>query len=367
MQKKIQAAVAILLCAVLAVIPLSGVKDSFSVQNVEKSAMVKSIGFDEGENSATISYVTGVIADNSASHAQALISAPGGSFAEAEKKAQILADKYLTFSYAKHFVIGMDTAKNSTERLLDFLLASPVLQLSSYIYLCEDSARELLREVSKDDISTNEVLTNLNLAGKEEGYYAPVTVLSLAKAAAEHTSIAIPIIGKQEQGENSAKKTVLVFKGYGVLQDGSLRTILNPARARAYNILMNQVERTVAECDKSDILLKKMRCTKRLEMEGEQVKAVHYHIKATAEFASFSGESLEDESFVSAQTEQEKKLLLSEICDLLDFLREKHLDALHLMQEADILSGGKAAPEAPEQAAYTVEISQHLEKAYNLK
>ena len=368
MQKKIRAVTAVLLCAVFAVIPLSGVKNSFSVQNVEKSAMVKSIGFDETDT-AVISYVTSVIADNSASHAQAVISAPGKSFADAEKKAQILADKYLTFAYAKHFLIGMQTAQKSTGRILDFMLASPVLQLSSYVYLCEDSAQDMLRAVSKDAISTNEVLTNLNLAGREEGYYAPVTVLALAKAAAEHTSVAIPIIGQKEEGENSAKKTVPVFKGYGIVLDGRVQGVLSPAQSRAYNLLMNQVERTVVECSQCDFLLKKTHCTKHFEMEGTQVKTVHFCIKSTADFASLSDNSLADDAFIAAQSAEEKRILLAEIEDLLTFLRKNRIDALHLNEEIAAFTRCNAAQaaQAPENAAYTVTFEQKTEKAFNLK
>ena len=89
MVKKIKSVLAVLLCAAFAVIPLSGVKESFGVQNVEKSAMVKSIGFDtEGEN--IISYVQSVIDDSSAFHTQGLISAAGCSFADAEKKKEAI-------------------------------------------------------------------------------------------------------------------------------------------------------------------------------------------------------------------------------------------------------------------------------------
>ena len=88
MQKKLKRILTLCLCALLAVIPLSGVKESFAVQNIEKSAMVKSIGLDR-EDGAQLSFVTSVINDSSAFHEQSLISAAGDNFSQAEQQAQI--------------------------------------------------------------------------------------------------------------------------------------------------------------------------------------------------------------------------------------------------------------------------------------
>ena len=367
MQKRIKSGIALLLCAVLAVIPLSGVKDSFSVQNVEKSAMVKSIGFD-AQPQALISYVTSVIEDNSASHAQGVISAPGKSFAEAEKKAQILADKYLSFSYAKHFLIGMQTARQDIRAVLNFMLASNVLQLSSYIYLCEDSAQQILTDISKDSISTNEVLTNLNLAGKEEGYYYPVTVLELAKAEEEHKCIALPIIGHSEAGDNTGKKTVLVFKGYGVLKDHKLQTVLGLSQARAYNLLMNKVERTVVECGACDFLLKRMQARKHFVMQGDRVQTVRLTLKTHAAFASFGGASLADKAYTDSFMQKEQQILLAEMNSLLRLMRQTRLDILDLESALEIQTWGrvKHPAQALKSAAYEVIIEQKQEKSYTL-
>ncbi len=367
MVKKIKIIFSLILCAVLAYIPLSGVKDSFSVQNVEKSAMVKSVGFDHSEQS-TISYVQSVIDDSSAFHTQGLISAAGGSFAEAEKKAQILADKYLTLSYARHFLIGLSTAKESIGEVLDFLLASPVLQLSSYVYICEENARDMLEQISQDSISTNEVLTNLNLAGQEEGYYYPVTILELAKAHREHACIAVPVIGAKEDGTNTAKKTVPVFKGYAILKDNRLLTVLNQTLSRAYNLLCNRVKRTTLTCEGSDFVLKNVHTNIHFERHGEKVICADFHIKAQISFASFAGDSLKDTQLLDAYLEKEKALLYAQIHTLFAFVGEQGADILNLEKELDIQSFGsiKNLPAALQGCDYAVEIEQKFNNNFTL-
>ena len=367
MVKRIRIVISVLLCAVLAYIPLSGVKESFSVQNVEKSAMVKSMGFDRSGES-TISYVQSVIDDSSAFHTQGLITAAGTTFAEAEKKAQILADKFLTLSYARHFLIGMSTAQNGIADVLSFLLASPVLQLSSYVYVCEEDACGMLEQISKDSISTNEVLTNLNLAGQEEGYYYPVTILELAKAVKEHSCIALPIIGEKEDGSNTAKKTVPVFKGYAVLKNNRIHTVLNRTLSRAYNLLCNRVRRTAVACEGSDFVLKNVHSAVHFDTQGEKVTRVRFEINAQSAVSSFSGASLKDAPALTSYLEKEKAILYSEIKALFAFVQRHKEDILHLEKELDIQSFGriKELPAALQGVDYAVEIKQTFDNNFTL-
>ena len=362
MVKKIKSVLAVLLCAAFAVIPLSGVKESFGVQNVEKSAMVKSIGFDtEGEN--IISYVQSVIDDSSAFHTQGLISAAGCSFADAEKKAQILADKYLSFSYARHFLIGMSTAKSGIGDVMAFLLASPVLQLSSYVYICEGSAKTMLEKISKDSISTNEVLTNLNLAGKEEGYYYPGTVLELAKAWREGQYIAVPVIGEKESGTNTAKKTVPVFKGYAVIEDNRIAAGLNKDLARKYNIFNNIIQRTVISDGDNDFELKNIHTSVRFRVRDEQVEKVYFRVKAKLAFAAFSGNSLKDSAAVQNDLSAVQTAVTRELNELLSFIQSGNIDLLHLESKLDIQTFG--AMQNPSAALKGAAISVAFEPQYD--
>lgn len=351
-----------MLCVAFAVIPLSGVKESFGVQNVEKSAMVKSIGFDtEGEN--IISYVQSVIDDSSAFHTQGLISAAGGSFVEAEKRAQILADKYLSFSYARHFLIGMPTAEKGIGEVMAFLLASPVLQLSSYVYICEGSAKGMLEQISKDSISTNEVLTNLNLAGKEEGYYYPVTVLELAKAWREGQCIAVPVIGEKEAGTNTAKKTVPVFKGYAVIENNRLVTGLNKDLAREYNVFNNIIKRTVITGGGNDFELKNIHTSVCFRVEGERVENVCFRVKAKLAFAAFSGNSLKDSVAVQNDLSAVQTAVTRELNELLSFIQSGNIDLLHLESKLDIQTFG--ALQNPSAALQSAKMSVEFEPQYD--
>ena len=368
MVKKIKTVLSLLLCAVFAVIPLSGVKESFSVQNVEKSAMVKSIGFD-AEGTHVISYVQSVIDDSSAFHTQGLITAAGGSFAEAEKKAQILADKYLSFSYARHFLIGMPTAEKGIQSVLAFLLASPVLQLSSYVYICEGSAKTMLEQISKDSISTNEVLTNLNLAGKEEGYYYPVTVLELAKAWQEHRCIAVPVIGEKEAGINTAKKTVPVFKGYALLKENRLVTGLNKTLSRSYNVFNNIIKRTVIRCGDSDFEVKNIHTSVHFQKEGERVKKVHFRVRATFAFAALGGKALQSGTAVQQDLTGARDALCRELCALPAFLNARGIVLPQLEHQLDVQTCGtvRDLAHALKGAAYTVELVPRYDDNFTMK
>ena len=336
MQKGFKITVSVLLVISLLIIPLSGVKESFSVQNVEKSAMVKSMGFDE-EEKATISFVQSVIADSSPQHPQAVISASADSFAQAEKEAQILADKYLTLSYSSHFIIGFETAKKGIENALNYLLASPILQLSSYMYISEGSAEKMLEDISKDEISTNEVLSNLNLAGKQEGYYYPVSVLDIAKAVESEESVLIPVIGKSEEGVNTAKKTVLVFKGYAVLEGGKLKAVLTRSQSRAFNLLAQKLKRTVVSGKSADLTVLKTKSRPKITFENGKIKSIYYSIKIQSKIASLKGVKQD----ASASLEEMKGEFLKEIDSLIDFLKRRKIDVLGWKREAEIQSFGR--------------------------
>ena len=368
MQERIQIMISILLVAVLLLIPLSGVKESFQVQNVEKTAMVKSVGLDH-ENNACISYVQSMIADSTPRHAQGVIAARAISFAEAEKKAQILADKYVSFAYSRHFIFGMRTAQKGIESAMSFLLSSPILQLSSYLYISEGSALEMLESISEDEISTDEVLSNLNLAGKQEGYYYPLTLLEAAKAMAEKRPFAVPIIGQKEEGENTAKKTVPVFKGYAVIQNGKLKTVLGREQSRIYNLLNNRLKRGVFHFQGADVKVLKSKSSYSFTFSGHTVNKVQMKISLFCEFADSGMASLKNDAFVEKIKSEQYRELIAQINAFLAFLKEKQVDLLNLSHEVQIKSLGKIQPDAAglSYALYSIELLQHFDRSYTLK
>ena len=367
MQKKIETVIALLLVAALAAVSASGVKESYRVQNIEKSAMVKSVGFDRADK-CMISYVQSVISDSSVEHPQALVAAEGDSFSQAEKKAQILADKYLSLSYARHFLIGLKTAEKGIGEVLGFLLSSPVLQLSSYVYITTDSAEKLLSEMSRDDISTDEVLANLNLAGKQEGYYYPLTVLELAKAVEAGEDVCVPIISRSPAGLNTAKKTVVVFEGYAVLEGEKLKTVLSAELSRAYNLLAGRFERTVIACKEADILIQNCRAREHFRFQGDTLTAVDFSLKLKATLA----DSKRAGEITAAQLESAEREAQAEILRqtgaLFAFLKEKQTDALHLFNAARRAAFGcKAiAPAAVFAAPYRIALRWEFDQSYTL-
>ncbi|MBQ6380080.1 MAG: hypothetical protein IJJ41_00570 [Clostridia bacterium] len=368
MERNIRLVLSLLLAALFVFLPFSGLQESFAVQNIAKSAMVKSVGFDVQEQ-AQISYVSSVIDDSSAFHKQSVISASAGSFAEAEKQAQILSDKYLTLSYAKHFLIGMPSAQKGIKSVLDYLLGSNVLQLSSYVYLCEGSALAMLKRISADSISTNEVLTNLNLAGKEEGYYHPTTVLECAQALAENQCLALPLIGEKEEGVNSAKKAVLVFKGYALLQGGSVKAVLTRAQSRALNFLGERRIKTVVGVKGGDLVTKKLSCTKHFERQGDSVGTVTFRLRLQSRFVRFAGQSLQEESRTEECLREQKQRFLEEMQSLLTLLQQKQLDALDVQGALERQSFGSIAdPRAALQnTVYRVDIVQKTDLNFTLR
>ena len=367
MQQKINTAILLLLCAIIAFIPLSGVKSGFRVQNVEKSAVVKSVGLDD-RGEVKLSFVQSVIDDTSPSHAQAVIAAAGKDFSEAEQKAQILADKYLTLSYTHHFIFGMSTAEKGLKAALDFLLASPILQLSSYIYVCEGEAEEMLENISKDDISTDEVLTNLNLAGKEEGCYAPVTVLELAKSMSEGSCLPVPIIGQKQEGSNSAKKSVPVFKGYAVLRGGKLCAVMNRDLSLVCNLLNNRVRTAVCSCEKADVKLTRLHCTARVTFQDKQAERVRFDVSLCGRFGDLKGQNAASSADVKLCEAQVRRKLLTQMVALFDWCKENRLDVLNVRRQAEIQTLGlyPVSPEAIWQVPYEVNIHQKTDRSFPL-
>ena len=368
MQKKLKRILTLCLCALLAVIPLSGVKESFAVQNIEKSAMVKSIGLDR-EDGAQLSFVTSVINDSSAFHEQSLISAAGENFSQAEQQAQILADKYLTFSYAKHYLIGLPSAERGIASIVEYLLSSPVVQLSSYLYLCEGAAKQMLESISRDSISTNEVLTNLNLAGKEEGYYNPVSLLECARALEEGTCFALPVIGAKEEGENTAKKTVLVFKGYALLQGGRVCARLNREQSRAMNLLGEKPMKTVVSCKGADLAIKREHCRVEFVRQGAQIARVRFHLTLRESLAAVQSEAAGGEALLRETAPQAEQILLEQLQELFTLLERAKADALGLQQALEIESGGKERQLQPVAGGIKaeVEFSAREDNHFNLQ
>ena len=364
MKRIISTALAALLAVSVFIIPLSGVKESFRVQNVEKSAMVKSVGFD-AQNGATVSFVQSVIADASPQHAQGVISATGESFAAAEKQAQILADKYLTLSYAAHFLIGEPTAKQGIQSVIDFLLSSQILQLSSYLYICEESAETMLETISLDDISTDEVLTNLNLAGKEEGYYYPVTVLEAAKALEENSCLLIPLIGQKEEGKNTAKKSVPVFKGYAVLVGGKLRTVLGREQSRAYNCLAGKLKRSVVACPAADVTINKSRVKVNMAFENEALRQVRFDVFLHESLADAKGNALEGNTFLHTIKAQQAEELSAQMRSLFALAQKENLDIFNFHAEARRQSWGRCVPTVQEVSSVPVSLRLRQEVSLN--
>ena len=355
MNRKGTAVLAAALALVLLVIPFSGVKESFHVQNVEKIAMVKSIGLDN-EAQTVLSFVQSTISESTPSHAQALISAAAQSFAEAEKQAQILADKYLSFSYARHFLIGETTARQGIDACLNFLLASPVLQLSSYLYICEGTAAKMLESISKDSISTDEVLRNLNLAGKQEGYYYPVSILQAVKAREENACFCIPIIGSKQEGTNTAKHTVLVFKGYAVMRGGKIAAVLNREQSRAYNLLTGRLESSVVACESADVKIMRAHLRRQVQMQAGAAAGVTLRLKLENRFSDVRFGSPKNAQFVRRCEREQFEILSREIRSLLSVLRAQQLDCLGLEALAQ-MQGVRGADTAEQAGLWNIRWS----------
>ena len=297
-----------------------------SVQNLEQSAVVKSVGLDSAPEKCELTFVHSVIADNS-SQKQAAVISSDTNFADAWRGAQILADKYLTFSYVNDFIIGMPTAKTDIGKSLDFISSAKKVQLSSFVYFSDTDARALLEDISKDVVSTDEVLLNLNTAGRTYGYYYPVTVLELMRNKL-YSQTAVPIIGQKSDGVNSAKKSVVVFKGYGIVKDNRLIYSISKKQARAYNILSNKMKRSFFDFDGNVLEIKKSHTSFDFQIQNTRLEKVTVNINVNAGIDAVSGADLFDEKTCSELHGQLRDEIIAEIKDFFAVITANGSDLL---------------------------------------
>lgn len=320
-------AIKIIISAVLCLSLISvSVFSKGSVQALEQSAVVKSVGLDSTAEKYELTFVHSVIGDSS-SQKQAVVVSADTSFADAWRGAQILADKYLTFSFVNDFIIGMPSAKENIAGSLDFISSSKKVQLSSFIYISDSDARTLLEDISKDIISTDEVLLNLNTAGSTYGYYYPVSVLELMRNKLYGETV-VPVIGQKSDGLNSAKKCVVVFKGYGVIRDNKLIYIISKKQARAYNFLSNKMQRSFFDFDGNVFEIKKSRASFSFQIQGSKLKKVTVNLDIGAGISAVSDADLFDEKACAYLHEKLRAEIISEIRQLFRAMKENNSDLL---------------------------------------
>ena len=362
MQKLIKILSAGALCVSLVLVtPLS----ESEIISLEKSAVVKSVGLEDAGGINEISFVESIVNDASSLQKQSVISACDKNFADAMRKTQILADKYLTFSFVNDYIIGMPTAKSGISSCLDFVSCSKKAQLSSFVYFSEGSARSLLEDISKDVTSTDEVLLNLNNAGSDYGYYYPVTVTDLLRSASSGES-AVPVIGQKTDGENSAKKSVIVFKGYAVVKNNTLIYTINKRQSRAYNILNNKLKKSFVDVLGNVVRINNAKCKYSFDISNNKVLGVNIEINLSIAVNSVSTADLNDYKTARFLKISAEKELLSEMQELLKIAMQNNSDILNIKTRFYSKTGNKAKVDFSS-LKYSLKIKSRFNADHNLR
>ena len=362
MQKKIKSFAAILLCVSLGLVsPLS----NSEIISLEKCAVVKSVGLDDVSGINEITFVESLVNDASSAQKQSVIVANDKNFADAMRKAQILADKYLTFSFVSDYIIGMPTAKSNISACINFISCSKKAQLSSFVYFSQGTARSLLDDISKDVTSTDEVLLNLNNAGSDYGYYYPVTVTDLLHAS-QKGETAVPVIGQKTDGENTAKKSVIVFKGYAIIKNNKIIYTINKRQSRAYNILNNKLKSTFVDVLGNVVRISKALCKYRYNISGNKVLGVDIEVDLSMNIDSVSGADLNDKKTVRFLKISTEKQILSEMEELLKSAIEHNSDILNIKNKIFVKSGKSLEPNFSS-LKYNVKLKTDFSADYNFR
>ena len=362
MQKIIKTLAVLALCVSLGLVtPLS----NSEIINLEESAVVKTVGLEDAGGINEITFVESLVNDSSSAQKQSVIVANDKNFADAMRKAQILADKYLTFSFVNDYIIGMPTAKRNISSCLDFISCSKKAQLSSFVYFSENSARSLLEDISKDVTSTDEVLLNLNNAGSDYGYYYPVTVSDLLRSVSVGET-SVPIIGQKTDGENTAKKSVIVFKGYAVVKNNKVLYTTNKRQARAYNILSNKLKSSFVDVLGNAVKIDKARCKYKFNISDEQLRSVDININLSMSINTVSGADLNNEKIADFLKISAEKEILSEIDELLKIALKNNSDILNIKNKIYIKSANM--PKADfSSLKYSVSLKTDFSSDYNFR
>lgn len=362
MQKLIKTLACIALCLSLGLVtPLSGSE----IISLEDSAVVKTVGLEDARGSNEITFVESLVNDASSAQKQSVIVADDKNFADAMRKAQILADKYLTFSFVNDYIIGMPTAKKDISSCLDFISCSKKAQLSSFVYFSEDSARSMLEDISKDVTSTDEVLLNLNNAGSDYGYYYPVTVTDLLRSAVEGES-AVPIIGQKTDGENTAKKSVIVFKGYAIIKDNKAIYTINKRQSRAYNILNSKLKNSFVDVLGNVVRINKAHCKYSYNIANNKLLGVNIEINLSMGINSVSGADLNNEKTAHFLKISAEKELMSEMSELLVLARANNSDILNIGSLIYAKSGKRVQADFSS-LDYSLKINSSFSADYNIR
>ncbi len=362
MQKIIKALAAVVLCVSLGLsTPLSKSK----IINLEDCAVVKSVGLEDAGGIDEIAFVESLVNDASSAQKQSVIAAKDKNFADAMRKAQILADKYLTFSFVNDYIIGMPTAKKGISSCLDFISCSKKAQLSSFVYFSESDARSLLEDISKDVTSTDEVLLNLNNSGSDYGYYYPVTVTDLLCSDTMGES-AVPIIGQKTDGENTAKKSVIVFKGYAIIKNMKAVYTIDKRQSRAYNILNNKLKKSFVDVLGNVVKINKAHCKYSFNIAGNRLLGAAIDIDLSMGIDSVSGANLNNEKIADFLRVSAEKELTSEIEELLKTAHSNNSDILNLGSKIRARTG-KAVSADFRAVEYCVRINSRFCADYNFR
>ena len=362
MQKIIKCLSALVLCVSLGLVsPLS----KSEIISLEKCAVVKSVGLEDAGGLNEITFVESLVNDSSSAQKQSVIVANDKNFADAMRKSQILADKYLTFSFVSDYIIGMPTAKEDISACLDFISCSKKARLSSFVYFSENSARSLLEDISKDVTSTDEVLLNLNNAGSDYGYYYPVTVTDLLRAPGTGES-AVPVIGQKTDGENTAKKSVIVFKGYAIIKNNKSIYTIDKRQARAYNILNNKLKSTFVDVLGNVVKISKAHCKYRYNISANKLLGVDIQINLSMGIDSVSGADLNSKKTARFLKISAEKQLLSEIEELLKSAIKNNSDILNI-KNIILAKSGKLPQTDFSSLKYSVNLKSDFSADYNFR
>lgn len=362
MQKIIKVLSVLVMCVSLGLVtPLS----NSEIIKLEDSAIVKTVGLEDALGTNEITFVESLVNDASSAQKQSVIVADDKNFADAMRKAQILADKYLTFSFVNDYIIGMPTAKRNISSCLDFIACSKKAQLSSFVYFCESDACSLLKDISKDITSTDEVLLNLNNAGSDYGYYYPVSVTDLLRYDSLGES-AVPIIGQKSDGENTAKKSVIVFKGYAIVKNMKVAYIINKRQSRAYNILNNKLKKTFIDVLGNVVRINKAHCKYEFNISDKKLTSVDIGINLCMGINSVSGADLNNEKTADFLKISAEKEILSEMEELIKLARFNNSDILNIGNRIYTESGDM--PEIDfSSLEYNISLKSDFSSDYNLR
>lgn len=296
--------------------------------DIEKTAMIKTIGADVGDKSVLTCVQNSVGAEDETS--QIAYAGDGSDFSTALEKLSIASDKNITSAFIKHYVIGTETAEKSVATIVDFFVRSHSVQMSSDVYLAKSGASEYLKKAAAAQEEADLMLSDLQIQGNKDGYYMGVPFVEVLSCADKKYCCTIPVIDMVEVNSTDEKsKHNTEFQGYGILNEGRVKTYLDKSASRGCNFAVGKAKNAVLKVKNGGTFTFEARGIKShfsFYTENDELKRVDINISFSSYFRQTPKKMTNSDKEITTFEILQEELVKHEVMSAVKVMQDTGLD-----------------------------------------